>query len=60
MECSFVIEDDTEFWENMTQMRDASAVEANSSRSPASKRKKMTKDSTSPKTKFLTPYPKKK
>jgi len=55
LETSFICEDDTEFWENMTQMQDAATAKAG--RSPATKRKKMTKDSNSPK--FAAPLPKK-
>jgi len=55
LETSFICEDDTEFWENMTQMQDAATAKAG--RSPANKRKKMTKDPNSPK--FAAPQPKK-
>ena len=47
-------------FQNKYCLQNANASTTNSGRSPASKRKKMTKESTSPKTKFLTPYPKKK
>jgi len=58
LETSFICEDDTEFWDNMTQMQDAAAkIAGNSGRSPANKRKKIAKDSNSPK--FVAPHPKK-
>jgi len=63
LETSFIVEDDDEFWANMTQLHGADsgasvsvgAGSTNNGKSPANKRKKIMKSPT----KFAAPYPKK-